>query len=156
MIRIHFSSPNQPLAHVHHLFLCFPIRITACSLEANSSHAASSCWNRTHNETFLAAAHAKRRSIQCCGCTSPPAGYSQSVCNAGYYDWTQGSRAYWGCGSGCPGGAYWTDGGCNCACVPVSTCVGKAAHMCDSIHWNMLSLHGWQLFTGRWRDLVLS
>jgi len=50
----------------------------------------------------------------------PPPGYSQGVCNPGYYDSTKGNHAWWGCGSGCAGGKYWTNFVCNCACVPNS------------------------------------
>ena len=50
--------------------------------------------------------------------TKPPPGYSQNGCYGGYYDRTKGNRAFWACGAGCPGGKYWTDWGCSCACVP--------------------------------------
>ena len=50
--------------------------------------------------------------------SQPPPGYSQGPCNGGYYDRTKGSVNWWGCGAGCPGGMYYTDGACNCACVP--------------------------------------
>jgi len=50
--------------------------------------------------------------------SQPPPGYSQGPCRGGYYDRTRGSYNWWGCGAGCPGGTYFTDGVCNCACVP--------------------------------------
>jgi hypothetical protein len=52
--------------------------------------------------------------------TKPPPGFSQGVCNPGYYDRTKGGVNWWGCGVDCEGGTYWTDGVCNCACVPNS------------------------------------
>jgi len=52
---------------------------------------------------------------------APPPGYSQGRCNPGYYDKTKGGDIHWwGCGGGCQGGIYWTDGVCNCACLPNS------------------------------------
>ena len=47
----------------------------------------------------------------------PPPGYTKGFCPPGYYDRTKGNPNNWGCGSACPGGSY-TDGSCNCACVP--------------------------------------
>ena len=41
-------------------------------------------------------------------------------CGAGFYDSTGCNANYWGCGAGCAGGAYWTDGFCNCACQPAA------------------------------------
>jgi len=52
--------------------------------------------------------------------TVPPPGYSQGPCRPGYYDKTRGSYNWWGCGAGCPGGTYFTDGVCNCSCIPNS------------------------------------
>ena len=49
--------------------------------------------------------------------TTPPIGYAQGVCKSGFYDKTKGKANFWGCGKDCVGGAYWTDGGCNCACI---------------------------------------
>eukprot|EP00964_Phaeocystis_antarctica_P148483 scaffold115348_cov72-Phaeocystis_antarctica.AAC.1 len=42
-----------------------------------------------------------------------------TLCPAGYYDSTGGNANWWACGCHCPGGCY-TDGGCGCACLPVS------------------------------------
>lgn len=42
-------------------------------------------------------------------------------CNGGYYDKTGGNAKYWACGKNCPGGKYWTDGVCNCACLKPTT-----------------------------------
>jgi hypothetical protein len=44
----------------------------------------------------------------------------QGVCNVGYYDKTNGKPNWWACGENCPGGKYWTDGLCNCACLPLA------------------------------------
>jgi len=38
-------------------------------------------------------------------------------CNPGYTDVTGGRAKYWWCGRDCPGGQYWTDIYCNCACI---------------------------------------
>lgn len=48
--------------------------------------------------------------------------YPQGPCNNGYMDKTDGSWNWWGCGSGCAGGTYFTDGVCNCACIPEAPC----------------------------------
>lgn len=39
-------------------------------------------------------------------------------CNPGYTDKTGGRAKWWWCGRDCPGGLYWTDDVCNCACIP--------------------------------------
>ena len=39
-------------------------------------------------------------------------------CNDGYYFKNPNDIQYWGCGADCPGGAYFTDSGCNCNCIP--------------------------------------
>jgi len=49
---------------------------------------------------------------------APPPGYGQGPCRPGYYDRTKGHTMWWACGVNCPGGTYFTDGGCNCACIP--------------------------------------
>ena len=38
-------------------------------------------------------------------------------CPPGYYDKTNGEAIFSECGEDCPGGSF-TDGSCNCACVP--------------------------------------
>ena len=43
--------------------------------------------------------------------------YEQGVCDDGYVDITDGDTNYWACGSDCEGGTYYTDNGCNCACI---------------------------------------
>jgi len=48
--------------------------------------------------------------------------YPQNKCDDGYMDSTNGDYQYWSCGSGCVGGAYYTDVSCNCACVAQSEC----------------------------------
>ena len=49
---------------------------------------------------------------------APPPGYARGPCRPGYYDRTKGHTMWWGCGVNCPGGTYFTDGACNCACIP--------------------------------------
>jgi hypothetical protein len=44
--------------------------------------------------------------------------FVQGACNAGYLDKTKGNYKIWACGIDCPGGAYLTNGACNCACIP--------------------------------------
>jgi len=44
--------------------------------------------------------------------------YAQGRCADGYMDKTNGNPNWWGCGVDCPGGKYWTDGVCGCACIP--------------------------------------
>lgn len=39
------------------------------------------------------------------------------TCNTGFTDKTGGEANWWGCGAHCPGGRYWTDNSCNCACA---------------------------------------
>jgi len=48
--------------------------------------------------------------------------YARGPCDAGYMDETGGKAKYWACGVDCPGGKYWTDGVCNCACVDAGQC----------------------------------
>ena len=55
------------------------------------------------------------------GPTAPDC-YPQNVCDYGYMDQTNGNSNNWSCGSACEGGQYRTDDGCNCACIPASTC----------------------------------
>merc|ERR1719433_811152 len=43
-------------------------------------------------------------------------GQLAAQCNSGYVDKTVGRAYWWSCGFGCPGGRYWTDGACRCAC----------------------------------------
>jgi len=38
------------------------------------------------------------------------------VCLSHYEDKTNGNAYWWACGVKCPGGQYWTDSSCNCAC----------------------------------------
>ena len=43
--------------------------------------------------------------------------FPQGPCDDGYVDSTNGNWNYWGCGSNCEGGRYYTNIGCACACV---------------------------------------
>jgi len=43
-------------------------------------------------------------------------GPQNPVCYSGYQDKTNGNAYWWACGVSCPGGQYWTDYLCNCAC----------------------------------------
>jgi len=43
-------------------------------------------------------------------------GPQNPTCLSGFQDATNGNAYWWGCGSSCPGGQYWTDYLCRCAC----------------------------------------
>ena len=48
--------------------------------------------------------------------------YGQTVCALGYQSTTR-NPTWMKCGVHCSGGLFWTDGSCNCACIPEKNCV---------------------------------
>eukprot|EP01084_Bolivina_argentea_P159316 277475_1 len=48
--------------------------------------------------------------------------YPRYICNWDYMDKTNGNANYWECGRNCWRGQFWTDSGCNCACIPNTPC----------------------------------
>mmetsp|Transcript_73283 Transcript_73283/g.65971 ORF Transcript_73283/g.65971 Transcript_73283/m.65971 type:complete len:269 (-) Transcript_73283:284-1090(-) len=60
-------------------------------------------------------------------------GVADTICETGpcdgeYVDRTGGNYYWWACGVDCPGGKYWTDGYCNCACVDRQQCENECKH----------------------------
>mmetsp|Transcript_73282 Transcript_73282/g.65968 ORF Transcript_73282/g.65968 Transcript_73282/m.65968 type:complete len:268 (-) Transcript_73282:284-1087(-) len=58
---------------------------------------------------------------------------SRGPCDAGYMDTTDGAWNWWACGEDCPGGKYYTDGVCNCACVDApDVCAEGQTEVCEA------------------------